>query len=67
MRLNLNKIINIIKHLREYIFPVKKLTDKFKSITSIQQLENFIQESIEYKILQKMPKTETAFNYLPPE
>tara|TARA_B100000965_G_scaffold392411_1_gene401939 strand:- start:1320 stop:1952 length:633 start_codon:yes stop_codon:yes gene_type:complete len=44
VRLNLNKIINIIKHLREYIFPVKKLTDKFKSITSIQQLENFIQE-----------------------
>ena len=44
MRLNLNKIINIIKHLREYIFPVKKLTDKFKSITSIQQLETFIQE-----------------------
>ena len=44
MRLNFNKIIDTIKHLREYIFPVKKLTDKFKSITSIQQLEIFIQE-----------------------
>ena len=30
-------------------------------------LENIIQESIEFKILQKMPKTETAFNYLPHE
>ena len=31
------------------------------------KLENIIQESIEFKILQKMPKTETAFNYLPHE
>ena len=44
MRLNLNKIIDTIKHLREYIFPVKKLTDKFKTINSIQQLESFIEE-----------------------
>ena len=44
MRLNLNKILNTIKHLREYIFPVKKLTDKFKSINSIQHLESFIEE-----------------------
>jgi len=28
------------------------------------ELENFIQESIEFKILQKMPKAKTAFNYL---
>ena len=28
------------------------------------ELENFIQKSIEFKILQKMPKTKTAFNYL---
>ena len=27
-------------------------------------LENIIQESIEFKILQKMPKAKTAFNYL---
>ena len=32
MRLNLNKIIETLKHIREYIFPVKKLTDKFQSI-----------------------------------
>ena len=44
MRLNINTIISTIKHLREYIFPVKKLTDKFKSINSIKQLESFIQE-----------------------
>ena len=28
------------------------------------ELENFIQKSIEFKILQKMPKAKTAFNYL---
>ena len=44
MRLNLDKIIDTIKHLREYVFPVKKLTDKFKSINSIQHLESFIEE-----------------------
>ena len=44
MRLNLNKIIDTIRQLKEYVFPVKKLTDKFKSITTIQQLELFIEE-----------------------
>ena len=44
MRLNFNKIIDTIKQLKEYVFPVKKLTDKFKSITTIQQLEFFIEE-----------------------
>ena len=44
MRLNLNKIIETLKHIREYIFPVKKITDKFKSIDSIQHLESFIDE-----------------------
>jgi len=44
VRLNFNKIIDTIKQLKEYVFPVKKLTDKFKSITTIQQLEFFIEE-----------------------
>ena len=44
MRLNFNKIIDTIKHLREYIFPVKKLTDKFKTINKIEHLESFIEE-----------------------
>ena len=44
MRLNLNKVIETLKHIREYIFPVKKITDKFKSIDSIQHLESFIDE-----------------------
>jgi len=44
VRLNLNKIIETLKHIREYIFPVKKITDKFKSIDSIQHLESFIDE-----------------------
>ena len=44
MRLNLDKIISTLRHLKEYIFPVKKLTDKFKTISTIQQLETFIEE-----------------------
>ena len=44
MRLNLHKFINTIKDLREYLFPVRKLTDKFKSLVSIEQLKKFIQE-----------------------
>jgi len=44
VRLNLNKFIKGIIQLKEYIFPVKKLTDKFKSINSIQHLESFIEE-----------------------
>ncbi|OUX53154.1 MAG: hypothetical protein CBE47_04025 [Pelagibacteraceae bacterium TMED287] len=44
MRLNLNKIILTIRHLKEYIFPVKRLTDKFQTINNIQQIETFIEE-----------------------
>ena len=49
MRLNFNKIISTIKHIREYVFPVKKLTDKFKTLNTIQQLETFNLENIKYK------------------
>ena len=44
VRLNFNKIIDTLRHLREYIFPVKKLTDKFKTIATISHLESFIEE-----------------------
>jgi len=44
VRLNLNKIIETIKQLKEYVFPVKKITNKFKSINSTEQLKDFIQE-----------------------
>ena len=44
MRLHLNKFIETLKIVREYIFPIKKLTSKFKSINSKKDLQNFIQE-----------------------
>jgi|TARA_B110000438_G_C15649404_1_gene578878 hypothetical protein len=30
--------------MRDYVFPIKKITSQFKSINSIKELENFIQE-----------------------
>ena len=44
MRLNLHKFIDTIKALKEYLFPVRKLTDKFQTLTSLVQLKKFIQE-----------------------
>jgi len=44
MRLNLKNIINTIKIMGEYLFPVKKLTNRFKSINSKEDLQKFIQE-----------------------
>ena len=44
MRLNFNDILNFFTNLKEYIFPVKKFTNKFKSIDSTDQLELFIKE-----------------------
>jgi hypothetical protein len=44
VRLHLNKFIETLKTVREYVFPIKKLTSKFKSISSKKDLQNFIQE-----------------------
>ena len=44
MKLNLEKIIDIIKSTREYLFPYKKIVSKFSSISSEKDLQNFIQE-----------------------
>ena len=44
MRLKIKTLINTIKHLKEYIFPVSKLTSKFKKISTIEQLKTFIHE-----------------------
>ena len=44
MKLNLENIINTLKDMRDYIFPVKKITNKFRSINSKKDLRNFIQE-----------------------
>ena len=69
MRLNINKIISTIKNLREYIFPVKKLTDKFKSINSIEQLKSFIQERaahVTQTTLYGYIKTRMGLNFVSP-
>ena len=44
MKLNLNKIIFTLKTMREYLFPIKKLTSKFSTISSKKDLQNFVQE-----------------------
>ena len=44
MKLNLNKIVYTLKTMREYLFPIKKLTSKFSTINSKEDLQNFVQE-----------------------
>jgi hypothetical protein len=44
VKLNLNNIINTLKDIRNYVFPIKKITNKFRSINSKEDLRNFIQE-----------------------
>ena len=44
MKLNLKNIINTLADVRDYVFPIKKITNKFRSINSKEDLKNFIQE-----------------------
>ena len=44
MKLNLKNIIDTLRDMRDYIFPIKKITNKFRSINSKKDLRNFIQE-----------------------
>ena len=44
MKLKLKKILNTLKDVRNYVFPIKKITSQFKSIKSKEDLKNFIQE-----------------------
>ena len=44
MKLNLKNIINILSDVRDYAFPIKKITNKFRKINSKKDLKNFIQE-----------------------
>ena len=44
MKLNFNKIIDTLRTVREYVFPLKKITSKFKSIGSKEDLQIFVQE-----------------------
>ena len=44
MKLNLLNILNTLRDIRDYVFPIKKITNKFGSISSKKELKNFIQE-----------------------
>ncbi len=44
MKLNLTNIANILRDIRDYVFPLKRITNKFGSINSKKDLKNFIQE-----------------------
>ena len=44
VKLNLLNIINTLKDMGDYLFPIKKFTNKFRSINSKKDLKNFIQE-----------------------
>ena len=43
VKLNLQNILNTIKAMGEYLFPIKKITGKFKSIRSNEDLKDFVQ------------------------
>ena len=44
MKLNLEKAIITLKAMKEYLFPIEKVTSYFKSINSKQDLQKFIQQ-----------------------
>ena len=44
MKLNLTNILITLKDMRDYVFPIKKITSKFRSINSKKDLRSFIQE-----------------------
>jgi len=44
VKLHLKAIINILKDMKDYVFPIRKITSKFRSINSKKDLRNFIQE-----------------------
>jgi len=66
VRLNLNNIIRIFREIKEYVFPVRRLTDRFKSISSLEQLKNFIKErsaQVTQATLYGYVKTRMGFKY----
>ena len=44
MKLNIEKLRNVIKTMGEYLFPIEKITSYFKSINSKEDLQKFIQQ-----------------------
>jgi hypothetical protein len=44
VKLNLENIIDFVKSAKEYLFPYRKILNKFNKINSEKDLQNFIQE-----------------------
>jgi hypothetical protein len=44
VKLKINKVVNVLKAMREYLFPIEKVTSYFKSINSKEDLQKFIQQ-----------------------
>jgi hypothetical protein len=44
VKLNLKNITNTLKDVRNYVFPIKKITNRFRKINSKKDLKNFIKE-----------------------
>ena len=44
VKLKLKNILSTLKDMRDYIFPIKKITNKFRNINSKKDLRDFIQE-----------------------
>ncbi len=44
MKLKLEKLIDTLRDIRNYVFPIRKITNKFSDISSKEDLRNFIQE-----------------------
>jgi hypothetical protein len=44
VKLSLKNILDILTDVRNYVFPLKKITNKFRNINSKEDLRNFIQE-----------------------
>jgi hypothetical protein len=44
VKLNLDKLIITLKAMKEYLFPIEKVTSYFKSINSKEDLQKFIQQ-----------------------
>ena len=44
MKLNLEKVVITLKAMKEYLFPIEKVTSYFKNISSKEDLQKFIQQ-----------------------
>ena len=44
MKLNLEKVVITLKAMKEYLFPIEKVTSYFKNISSKKDLQKFIQQ-----------------------